>query len=217
LVVIDLPPGELRQRLREGQVYPVYRVEQALGGFFREENLAALRQLVLRQAANEVEERVRASPPPGRAGGEGETLADAERVMVCMSSQPSATARLLRHGARLAGGINSRWFVVHVRTARESVERIDSASLRALTDNIRLAKELGAEVVRLEGDDVAEALAGFARQRGITHAVLGRTRLPPWRERLRGSLLDRFMREVPQVDVLVVGGLPASGLQGDRG
>ncbi len=208
LVVIDLPPGELRQRLREGLVYPTYKVEQALGGFFREENLAALRQLVLRQAANEVEERSRAQLRPQRPGlgGPDEPLAaDAERVMVCMSSQPSATARLLRHGARLAGGINSRWFVVYVRTAHESIERIDSVSLRALTDNIRMARELGAEVVRLEGDDVVAALATFARREAITHAVLGRTRLPVWRERLRGSLLDRFMRQVPHVDVLVVG------------
>lgn len=207
LVVIDLPPGELRRRLQEGKVYPSYKAGQALEGFFREEHLAALRQLVLRQAANEVEDQARAAPRAGRPGEEpGEALtADAERVMVCMSSQPSATRRLLRHGVRLSGGLNSRWFVVYIRTPGERVERIDSASLRALTDNIRLAKELGAEVVQLEGHDVAAMLADFARQRGITHAVFGRTRRPAWHERLRPSVLERFMRQVPAVDVLVVG------------
>jgi two-component system sensor histidine kinase KdpD len=97
------------------------------------------------------------------------------------------------------------WFVVYVRTPGETPERIDSASLRSLADNINLAKELGATVVRLEGDDVAEALARFARERNITHAIFGRTRMPAWRERLVGSVLDRFMRLVPEVDVVVVG------------
>jgi two-component system sensor histidine kinase KdpD len=125
--------------------------------------------------------------------------------MVCMSSQPSATRRLLRRGARLAGGLASVWYVVYVRTPGETPERIDSASLRSLADNINLAKELGASVQRLEGDDVAEALARFARERNITHAVFGRTRRPAWRDRIFGSVLDRFMRLAPEVDVVVVG------------
>jgi two-component system sensor histidine kinase KdpD len=95
--------------------------------------------------------------------------------------------------------------VVYVRTPGEAPERIASRALRSLTDNIRLAKELGAEVVSIEGTDVAEALARFAQDRGITHAVFGRTRESVWRERLRGSVVDRFMRLAPEVDVLVVG------------
>ena len=125
--------------------------------------------------------------------------------MVSMSSRPSATRQLLRHGARLAGGLNSRWFVVYVRTSNEAVERIDATSLRSLTENIRLAKELGAEVIRLEGGDVVAALADFARNKGITHAVFGRTGQSWLQERIRGSILAEFMRAVPGVDVLVVG------------
>lgn len=192
IVVVDLTPEELQRRLREGKIYPAHKVEQALDGFFKHENLASLRQLVLREVANEVEDR-RLGP------------ADAERVMVCMSSQPTATARLLRHGARIAGGVHARWFVVYVRTPAESTQRIDSGALRSLTTNIKLARELGAEVVALEGTEIAPALARFARDKGITHAVFGRTRLPAWRDRLRGSVLDRFMREAPDVDVVVVG------------
>jgi len=126
-------------------------------------------------------------------------------VMVSMSSVPSATRRLLRQGARLAGGIRSRWFVVYVRTPGEAPERIDAAALRSLTENLRLARELGAEVVRVEGTDVAAALARFARERAISHAVFGRSRRPPWRDRLQAPLLERFMRLAPEVDVLVVG------------
>jgi two-component system sensor histidine kinase KdpD len=214
VVVVDLPPEELQERLQQGKVYPPEKVERALRSFFRAENLAALRQLALREVAHAIELRSRAKVQTARPGdrehGEQEPesprgTVDAERVMVCMSSQPSATRRLLRRGARLAGGLNSVWYVVYIRTPNESTERIDSASLRLLSDNINLAKELGAIVVRLEGTDIATTLARFAKEHGITHAIFGRTRIPVWRERLVGSVVDRFMRLVPEVDVVVVG------------
>jgi two-component system sensor histidine kinase KdpD len=213
IVVVDLAPAELQERLRQGKIYPPEKVERALAAFFKTDNLAALRQLALREVANAVELRERAKVQATRPSSDGEAddargVVDSERVMVCMSSQPSATRRLLRRGARLAGGPNSVWYVVYVRTASERTERIDSASLRSLADNINLAKELGATVVRIEGDDITEALARFARERNITHAIFGRTRMPAWRERLRGSVLERFMRLVPEVDVLVVGTQP---------
>ena len=209
VVVVDLPPAELQERLREGKVYPAEKVEHALRRFFTNKNLAALRQLVLREVANAVERRGRREPTAQsdeRVPLEARSHpVDAERVMVSMSSRPSATRHLLRHGTRLAGGLNSRWFVVYVRTSSEAPERIDSSSLRSLTENIRLAKELGAEVVRLEGTDVVGALADFARSKGITHAVFGRTGQSRVRERFFGSILSEFMRAVPEVDVLVVG------------
>jgi two-component system sensor histidine kinase KdpD len=210
IVVVDLAPEELQERLRAGKIYPPEKVERALSAFFQGDKLAALRQLSLREVANAVELRARARVVATRPGEEEKApeitgVVDPERVMVCMSSQPSATRRLLRRGARLAGGLASVWYVVYVRTPGETPERIDSASLRSLADNINLAKELGASVQRLEGDDVAEALARFARERNITHAVFGRTRRPAWRDRIFGSVLDRFMRLAPEVDVVVVG------------
>jgi two-component system sensor histidine kinase KdpD len=207
VLVIDLPPSELQERLREGKVYPPEKVEHALRCFFTTKNLAALRQLALREVANAVEQRGRRNPSldsDPEAGLRAHPV-DAERVMVSMSSRPGAKRQLLRHGARLAGGLNSRWFVVYVRTSSEALERIDASSLRSLTENIRLAKELGAEVVRLESSDVVGALADFARGKGITHAVFGRTGQSRLQERLRGSVLAEFMRAVPEVDVLVVG------------
>ena len=205
VVVVDLAPADLQERLRAGKVYPPVKVERALQRFFRTDNLTALRQLALREVANAVEDRARARVTEDRDSTAAEATADAERVMVAMASLPSATRTLLRQGARLAGGLNSRWFVVYVRTPGESPERIATDALRALTENLRLAQELGAEPVRLEGTDPAEALARFARERGITHAIFGRSRASAWRDRLRGSVLERFMRAAPRVDVLVVG------------
>lgn len=205
VVVVDLAPEDLQERLRSGKVYPPVKVERALQSFFRADNLTSLRQLALREVANAVEYRARSRVRASRDEAGGAPVADAERVMVAMASVPSATRSLLRQGARLAGGLNSRWFVVYVRTPNESTERIASPALRSLTENIRLAQELGAEVVRLEGTDVAATLARFARERGITHAIFGRSRAPAWRDRVFGSVLDRFMRAAPDVDVLVVG------------
>ena len=207
VVVVDLAPEDLQERLRAGRVYPAARVERALQGFFRTDNLVALRQLALREVANSVEQRARDRVRAGRDEDRIGPLevADAERVLVSLSSSPSAARRMLRQGARLAGGPNSRWFVVYVRTPGESPERIATPALRSLTDGLSLARELGADVVRLEGTDVAEALARFAKERGITHAIFGRSRRPAWRDRLRGSVLDRFMRLAPDVDVVVVG------------
>ena len=170
IVVIDLPPLELIERLQQGKVYPPEKVERALDGFFRMSHLVALRQIALREVANAVELQARSRVQPTRSerqtGDEAEArgMVDPERVLVCMSSQPSSTRRLLRRGARLAGGPNSVWYVAYVRTANETPERIDTPALRSLADNITLAKELGANVVRLEGNDVAEALARFARE-----------------------------------------------------
>jgi two-component system sensor histidine kinase KdpD len=220
IVVVDVAPGDLQERLRAGKIYAPEKVERALQSFFKLENLAALRQLALREVANAVEVRERAKILPSRpdagsdpdlrkgprARGNGANgTVDAERVMVSMSSRPSATRRLLRHGSRLAGGLNSKWFVVYVRTPSETTRRIETDALRSLADNITLAKELGADVVRLEGADVAEALARFAREQAITHAIFGRTRDAAWVTRFKGSVLERFMRLAPEVDVLVVG------------
>ena len=205
VLVVDLAPADLQERLRAGKVYPPVKVERALQRFFRTDNLTALRQLALREVANAVEDRARARVTEDRESTAAEATADAERVMVARAALPSATRTLLRQGARLAGGLNSRWFVVYVRTPGESPARIATDALRALTENLRLAQELGAEPVRLEGTDPAEALARFARERGITHAIFGRSRAPAWRDRLRGSVLERFMRAAPRVDVLVVG------------
>lgn len=208
VVVIDIGPDELRDRLRAGKIYPAHKVEQALHSFFREENLTALRQIALREVANAVEEKQDAREV---RGSNAKPVADAERVMVCMSSQPSFSDRLLRAGARLAGGPNARWFVVYVRSPAESTERVDTASLRSVSENMNLARELGAEIVRLDGPEVAKLLADFARSKRVTHAVFGRTRMSVLRERLRGSVVDRFMRLAPEVDVVVIGARDTGG------
>ena len=111
-----------------------------------------------------------------------------------MSSSPPYTATLLRKASRIAGRLNSDWYCVYVQTPDERPDRIDSTVQRKLVDNIQLAQSLGAEVVKLEGEDVAATLVRFAAERGVTMAIVGQTSRSRWYRLRRGSIVERIDR-----------------------
>lgn len=201
VVNLDLAVEDLLERLRTGRIYGPEKVERALGGFFRPENLTTLRELALREVAESVERS--GAGKDGRAGG-GVARAAANRVMVAMSSNPPRAATLLRKGSRLAGRLNTDWFVVFVETPRETPERIDSESQRHLLQNIEKARALGAEVVRVRGTEPASALLDFARSHRVGDILIGRTALPWWRQLLFGSVVSRLVREAEGFDLHIV-------------
>jgi two-component system, OmpR family, sensor histidine kinase KdpD len=125
-------------------------------------------------------------------------------VMVCMSSYPPHAETLLRKGSRMAGKLSGDWFVVYVETPREAPDRIDSEAQRHLLANIALARELGAEVVRLQSRDPVPALIDFARSHGVGHLVIGRSQQPWWRQVLGRSVVLRVLHEATELDVHVV-------------
>src|SRR5512137_1309788 len=178
VVNLDLSVEDLLERLKAGKIYPADRIPWALEHFFRDANLATLRELSLREVAQSLDRAAVRQPavPAGPAAG---------RVMVCLSSNPPHAATLLRRGSRLAGRLNTDWYVVYVETPRESPERIDSEAQRHLHANVARAKELGAEVVRLRSDDPAGALLDFARAHRVSDVILGRGSEPWWRRHLR--------------------------------
>jgi two-component system sensor histidine kinase KdpD len=199
VVNVDVSVETLRTRLRQGKIYSVEKIEQALANFFRKGNLSALRELTLRQVAEDQAAR-------GHDYREREGLEQAaipEKVMVCMSSRGSAK-KLLRTGSRIAGRLASDWFAVYVETPREELGRIKPEDYAALEDNIRFAKELGADVVKLKGRSVADALIDFARREGITHVVFGQSARSRWDILLHGSVINRFLSEVRGATVQVV-------------
>jgi two-component system sensor histidine kinase KdpD len=120
-----------------------------------------------------------------------------------MSSRGSAK-KLLRTGSRIAGRLASDWYAVYVETPREELGRINPEDHAALTDNIRFAKDLGAEVIKLKGRRVADSLIDFARREGITHVVFGQSARSRWDILLRGSVINRFLSEVRGATVQVV-------------
>ncbi len=196
VVNLDLAVEDLIDRLRAGKIYAPEKVERALGSFFRPENLATLRELALREVAESVE---RAQPwPQPRAPSRG-------RVMVCLSSFAPRAEQLLRRGARIAGRLNTDWFVVYVETPAESVLRIDAETQRELLGNIEKARELGAEVVRLPGRDPVHALLDFARSHGVGQIVIGRSHRSWWRQVFGRSIPLRMVREGDDLDVTILG------------
>jgi two-component system, OmpR family, sensor histidine kinase KdpD len=199
VVNIDVSVDTLRTRLRQGKIYTVEKIEQALANFFRKGNLSALRELTLRQVAED--QAARAHDYREREGLEQAAIP--EKVMVCMSSRASAK-KLLRTGSRIAGRLASDWYAVYVETPREELGRIKPEDHATLTDNIRFAKELGAEVVKLKGGRVADALIDFARREGITHVVFGQSARSRLDILLRGSVINRFLSEVRGATVQVV-------------
>lgn len=199
VVNVDVSVETLRTRLRQGKIYGVEKIEQALGNFFRKGNLSTLRELALRQLA--MNQADMAQEYREREGLEDPAIP--ERVMVCMASRGSAK-RLLRTGSRIAGRLASDWYAVYVETPREEPGRISPEDHAALTENIRFAENIGARVVKLTGTKVADALIDFARRQGITHVIFGQSRRSRWDVFWRGSIINRFLDEIRNATVHVV-------------
>lgn len=199
VVNVDVSVDTLRTRLRQGKIYDVVKIEQALNNFFRKGNLSALRELALRQIATD--QATKAHDYREREGLEQAVIP--EKVMVAIASRGSAK-KLLRVGSRIAGRLASDWCAVYVETPNEEPGRIKPPDYAALQENIRFAEELGAKVVKLKSRRVADALIDFARREGITHVVFGQTSRSRWDILLHGSIINRFLHEVRDATVQVV-------------
>jgi two-component system sensor histidine kinase KdpD len=199
VVNVDVSIDTLRTRLRQGKIYDVAKIEQALNNFFRKGNLSALRELALRQVATD--QAGKAHDYREREGLDHPVIP--EKVMVAIASRGSAK-RLLRVGSRIAGRLASDWYAVYVQTPAEEMGRIKPEDYAALQDNVRFAQDLGARVVKLKASGVADALIDFARREGITHVVFGQTARSRWDILWHGSIINRFLNEVRDATVQVV-------------
>ena len=199
VVNVDVSVDTLRTRLRQGKIYGVEKIEQSLNNFFRKGNLSALRELALRQVAQD--QAVKAHDYRAKEGLEQAVIP--EKVMVAMASRGGAK-KLLRMGSRIAGRFASDWYAVYVETPREEMGRIKPEDYAALQENIHFAQELGARIVKLKARRVADALIDFARREGITHVVFGQTSRTRWDILLHGSIINRFLDEVRDATVQVV-------------
>jgi two-component system sensor histidine kinase KdpD len=195
--LIDMSPQALRARIRHGNVYPRDRAERALNGFFREGNLTALRELALRRTAQEVDEQLQKYMHEHEIE---QVWPASERVMVCIDQRPQA-AHLVRRAWRLADRLQAELLAVFV--APRGWERAAEADRKALAANLRVAEDLGAEVLQLQGG-VATELIRAARERNVTRIVIGHSERSRWHELLHGSIVNRLLRALPNVDVQVV-------------
>jgi len=201
VVMIDLTPEALQNRMRRGDVYPQERVGRALENFFRETNLIALRELALRQVAQAVDqslEQHRGEQEKDR-DNDRHAVAIRERIAVGISSNPAAQY-LIARGARMAQAMNAELFVVYTDLGQDSSE----TNQRTLAANVRFAENVGATMVRLKGKSVAEALAEFVNEKHITQVVFGRSATRGWKRYFYLSAIHQFLRDAPAVDVHIV-------------
>jgi two-component system sensor histidine kinase KdpD len=196
IVMSDLTPEALQTRMRRGDIYPLDRAERALGNFFRRGNLIALRELALRQVAQVVDKSLEAHWV--REGLEA-TVAVREKIAVCISSNPVAQY-LIARGGRMAHAIDAEFYVVYV----ESPDDADGDNWRTLQENIRFAENLGATVVRLSRGNIAERVADFVREKHITQVLFGRSAQEGWRKYLYLTVIQKFLRRAPPIDVHIV-------------
>jgi two-component system sensor histidine kinase KdpD len=204
VVNLDLAVEDLQERLRAGKIYAADKIPWALEHFFKEQNLAHLREMALREVAESVERASATRAPADPASGAHPFAGN--RVMVCLSSYAPHAAALLRRGSRLAGRFNTDWFVVFVETPEESPAEIDAEVQRHLLANLEKAKELGAEVVRIRERDPVHGILDFARSHSVRQIVIGRSHQPWWRRVLGLSLPHRLLEEATGFDLYVVSG-----------
>jgi two-component system sensor histidine kinase KdpD len=205
VVLMDLTPEALIQRLREGKVYPREQVQAALNNFFRIENLATLREIALRQVAEDVEAKRVVAAEEVLGSRDDRLIGDvpqavAERVLALVSARPRSqrlVRRAWRSAQRLGGGLD----LLHVSKSPIGPRDEEPDDLKALR---RLASVLGAHLIVEEGDSVADTAARVAAERGTTYILIGEPRSAKGLRRFGESLPEELLRKVPGVDIRIV-------------
>jgi len=203
--LIDLPPDDLLQRLRDGKVYVPEQIQHAIQNFFAKGNLIALRELALRRTAERVDQQMevyRRDHAVVRTWPAGET------IMVCVNMKPRGP-RLVRAARQMAASLHAKWIAVYVQIPRHL--RLPQAERDRLTQTLRLAEQLGAEVVTLTGHNVAQELLSYARSRNVTKIIVGKPVRSWWKEWLLGSVVPELVHQSGEIDIYVITGEAGEG------
>ncbi|EIC84491.1 two-component system sensor histidine kinase KdpD [Serratia sp. M24T3] len=196
VVLVDLPPDDLRQRLKEGKVYIPGQAERAIEHFFRKGNLIALRELSLRRTADRVDEQMREFRD---TQGRERIWHTRDALLLCIGHD-SGSEKLVRVAARLAARLGCAWHAVYVETPR--LHRLPEGQRRAILRALKLAQELGAETATLSEPQEEQAILRYAREHYLGKIVLGRRK--ERRFKWRTTLIDRLAKIGPELDLLIV-------------
>jgi len=197
--LIDLPPDDLLQRLKEGKVYVSEQIAQAVSSFFRKGNLSALREFSMRVAADRVEEQVQDYMESHTISGPWPT---AERLLVCISPGRWGN-RIIRTARNLASQLNASWTAVHVEVPGAGLSDKEQEQLTSL---MGLAEKLGAKVEILQGLSVSRSLLEYANKHNITKIILGKPQRVHLRNLFSTSVANQIVRGSKFIDIYIVGG-----------
>jgi two-component system, OmpR family, sensor histidine kinase KdpD len=192
VVVIDVTPETLQQRLRDGKIYAPEKIDQSLNNFFQRRHLVALRELALREVADNIE-------------SDGDALTQPycnihERVLACISTYPNSL-QLLRRGARIAGYMHAKLHVLFVDDPDRFLTKAESLHVATCE---RLCQEFGGEFIRVRDNNVIKAIANTAQQYRITQIVMGESQKSRWKIFWKGSLTQQILRLLKNVDIHII-------------
>lgn len=201
VVVIDVTPETLQERLKEGKIYAPTKIDQCLQNFFQRRNLIALRELALREVADNVEEdAIELNSRVNSVSPTGEFCNIHERVLVCISTYPN-TMQLLRRGSRIAGYMNAPLYALFVKNPDKFLTREESLHIETCE---KLCKEFGGTFIRVRNHDVAKAIADVACEYRITQIVIGESQRSRWKMLFEGSLTQKLVRLLKHVDLHII-------------
>ncbi|HEX7712276.1 MAG TPA: sensor histidine kinase KdpD [Sphingomonadaceae bacterium] len=196
--IVDIPPDELIERLKEGKVYVPEEASRALGSFFSKSNLSALRELALRRAAQAVDAQMLDYVRTHAMAG---PWAAADRLVVAVSEQPGSS-ELVRAAKRLADAMRAPWTAVHIETARDKGFTAEESA--QLAETMHIAAQLGAQVATVPAENAIDGLKRFSTDARATQLIVGKSNRSRWFELLHGSVVDRLVRETPGIAVHVL-------------
>jgi two-component system sensor histidine kinase KdpD len=204
VVLVDLPPDELLQRLKEGKVYLPHQAERAIQNFFRKGNLIALRELALRRTADRVDSQMIEYRRDKSVSPVWQT-----RDSVLASIGPGeGSDRIIRSAARIAAKLDVPWHVVYIETPE--LRHLSGSQRQRILKSLKLAQESGAETASLSGSDAVQTVIDYARDHNLSKVVVGRDHERPWHPFYR-SFGDRIGRSAPDLDVTQVARKEAHG------
>jgi two-component system sensor histidine kinase KdpD len=182
VVLVDLTPRALRNRIERGAVYAPEKAQRAMENFFTEGNLSALRELAMRHTAHEVEEKL-FPPKPG------------ERILICLTGRPSS-ANLIRRGKRVADYLQAECLALHVKRAGQCDETV--------TRHMTFARNLRIQTHVIQSDDVPRAIAEFAHVQQVTQIFMGRSGPRSWWKRFGETVVQQVVRQARDLQITIV-------------
>ncbi|MDB5134687.1 MAG: Sensor protein KdpD [Mucilaginibacter sp.] len=197
VVNIDLTADELIDRLKEGKIYDEKKIPLALNNFFQIERILQLRELALREVAHQLERKIDTEIPKN-------IKLRAELFLACISTNDESAKIIIRKTARLASYYRSKWFVLYVQTSNESSDKINLASQRHLINNMKMATQLGGEVLKIKSDNIAKTIWETADKYDITTICIGKPRFKFYQLVMKTAVFTQLLKKMSKTDIDLV-------------
>ena len=197
VVNIDLTADELVTRLKEGKIYAAEKIAIALQNFFQPEKILQLRELALKEVASQVERKIETELPRG-------AHLPNERFLACIGSNYETAKKVIRKTARLASYYHSRWWLLYVQTPEEDGDKIGLAAQRHLINNFKMATELGADVIRVKGNNIAKGIMEVVESHYITTICIGKPHLSLYNVIMSTAVFNQLLNKLAASDIDIV-------------